>query len=386
MGWREDLRPASYNGVPFSVEAADYESGRRLVRHEFAKQPIPFIEDMGKKTRQFRLTAFVLGDTYFQKRDFLKGELEGGGIGTLIHPYYGELRVSVDDFTINESAQDGGMARFSILFIESERRVSTGLTVEPDTTAEINQSADAVVAAAGDDFVETVQVESVPEYRRLEVSDEVEAVGFTLAGLDVFSRKSQEVAAYSRKVQNLISDAGALATSPLELVAAITDAVRGIQDAAENALAGLFAYQALFGITPTQSAANASAVTDLVGRIALAEAARVSTSVVWDNYSQALDARDSLVDYADEVSGVASDIVFESVEALRADIVAAIPAAGEDLPRLGTLTLSASMPSVVVAYDLYDDISRAGDIVRRNNVRHPAFVPGGVALEVLVDG
>jgi prophage DNA circulation protein len=45
----------------------------------------------------------------------------------------------------------------------------------------------------------------------------------------------------------------------------------------------------------------------------------------------------------------------------------------------------ATQPALVLAYSLYEDASRDADIIARNNVRHPGFVPGGRTLEVLAD-
>jgi len=44
------------------------------------------------------------------------------------------------------------------------------------------------------------------------------------------------------------------------------------------------------------------------------------------------------------------------------------------------------MPAIVLAYRLYGDAERADEIVARNRVRHPGFVPGGQPLEVLSNG
>ena len=49
------------------------------------------------------------------------------------------------------------------------------------------------------------------------------------------------------------------------------------------------------------------------------------------------------------------------------------------------VTPEATQPALVLAYGLYEDAGREAEIVTRNKVRHPGFVPGGQALEVLAD-
>ena len=45
-----------------------------------------------------------------------------------------------------------------------------------------------------------------------------------------------------------------------------------------------------------------------------------------------------------------------------------------------------AIPALVLAHRLYDDPSWDADIVARNDVVHPGFVPGGVDLQVLSNG
>nr|DAQ36894.1 MAG TPA: DNA circulation protein [Caudoviricetes sp.] len=42
------------------------------------------------------------------------------------------------------------------------------------------------------------------------------------------------------------------------------------------------------------------------------------------------------------------------------------------------------MPVCVIAYELYGDYSKADEIVSRNKIKNPLFVPANKTLEVLV--
>ena len=46
----------------------------------------------------------------------------------------------------------------------------------------------------------------------------------------------------------------------------------------------------------------------------------------------------------------------------------------------------ATAPALALAQQLYADALREPELVLRNRVRHPLFVPGAVPLEVLADG
>ena len=51
--WREDLRPASFRGVPFLVDESHVVIGRRVVLHEYPLRDKPYAEDLGKN-REYR--------------------------------------------------------------------------------------------------------------------------------------------------------------------------------------------------------------------------------------------------------------------------------------------------------------------------------------------
>jgi prophage DNA circulation protein len=39
------------------------------------------------------------------------------------------------------------------------------------------------------------------------------------------------------------------------------------------------------------------------------------------------------------------------------------------------VTPAEPLPALVLAYDLYEDVARDGEITARNKIRHPGFVP-----------
>jgi prophage DNA circulation protein len=60
--WAKTLLPASYNGVGFQVDTDDLGGGRRLAIHQTAGGEVPVIEDMGRATSTFNVTAYLVGD------------------------------------------------------------------------------------------------------------------------------------------------------------------------------------------------------------------------------------------------------------------------------------------------------------------------------------
>ncbi|MFX9939048.1 DNA circularization N-terminal domain-containing protein, partial [Acinetobacter baumannii] len=64
MTWRDQLRPASFRGVPFHVTQATGTFGRRSVTHEYPFRDLPYVEDLGRRARTLRIEALLLGEDY----------------------------------------------------------------------------------------------------------------------------------------------------------------------------------------------------------------------------------------------------------------------------------------------------------------------------------
>ena len=117
MSWRDQLKDASFRGVPFFVDASSWSAGRNTVIHEFVQRDKPFVEDLGRKTRQFKIDAWVCAHPSndfnpWPQRDSLIAAFETAGIGTFVHPYYGEL-TGYASAEITESGTDqGGYVKF----------------------------------------------------------------------------------------------------------------------------------------------------------------------------------------------------------------------------------------------------------------------------------
>ena len=67
------------------------------------------------------------------------------------------------------------------------------------------------------------------------------------------------------------------------------------------------------------------------------------------------------------------------------ETVAAVEARLPTLKEMRTINTKATMPALVLAWQVNGSIAAYDDIVARNKVRHPCFVPAG-KVEVMLDG
>lgn len=384
MTWRERLQPGRFRDAAFLIEAHDTGLGRRTVLHEYPLRDRPFAEDLGRRAREYSVTCYVIGADYMTGRDALLAALEAEGPGTLVHPYLGALRVSVGEVKLRESTAEGGMARFTIAFVESGENTEPAAAVA--TGAAVEAAADEAVGAIEESFSQDFSVDGEPQW----VADA--ASGVLTGALGAVGALDATVAALSTELQARLND---LMRAPRDLAERLTSLVGGLQsldrlpERALLMLRGLFEHgAALLAVSPgtpsrARQAVNQAAVLALVQRAALVEAVRASSRLPFTSHDEAVALRDELAAQLDRHLEEAYDESYVALTDLKVAMVRDIAARGADLARVLTITPAATLPALVIAHQLYGDTASEADIVARNRVRHPGFVPGGVPLRVL---
>lgn len=146
MSWRDDLRPASYRGVPFYVAANSRTNGRRGFTYEFAKGDRSLDEDLGKRVTRVAVSGYVIGDDYNAQADALERALNREGGGTLILPILGRMYMRCEFGPRAERKEEGGIAYFEMAFVDA--RGGTAASTENTQANAIAAALDAENAAA----------------------------------------------------------------------------------------------------------------------------------------------------------------------------------------------------------------------------------------------
>lgn len=417
----ENLRPASFRGVAFEVESHSESGGRRVELHEYPLRDTPYAEDLGKKAGKWQIEAFLVNGKsgYAERRDKLREALNASGPGTLIHPYLGELSVSVDGYSLKETTREGGYCTFSISFVEAGQPVEPD--VEKDTAANVLDKEEAAKEAATAGFLD----EYMPLLEDLEgLAGKVpallsEATAFLGTPLSILSRAQSAASSVLALPDRLASrilgylgtirQLGGIATSGLKMNA--LTALLGKKSAgtasswlvtSNGVIAGIVGETSwpqagggsIGGGTPSPETLGVVASTvanraetpliDLIAAGAVIEAAIESADADYGTADEALASRDAVIDAIDEVQRAnCSDAVFTALSELAVAVNEDLTTRGAELPKLGSATLFMSMPALAASYRLYGDVGQADAIVARNRIRHPGRVPGGVPLEVI---
>lgn len=395
MSWRDTLGPASFRRVEFFVSTNERVGGRRGQTHEYPFRDEPFREDTGRKARGFSVEGYVIGSNYFPERDALIAALESKGVGELRHPYFGTRRVAVESFRVRESADRGGMATFSIEFVETPAQPIQPAALT-DAPGKLRSSGATTKAAVGAEFSSRFSTDGEPAWTLPALSAVVRNATARVSALVIPTLSdAQDAAALRRDLDQLGLAATELLASPADLLEQLSTGFVTFDFPLTRA--GLRALISAYGFDPgtrppattstrERQQENFDAIHLLTQRLILVQAALSTLDQVWESYNDALQTRNLITDLLDEQAEDAADDTFSVLQQLRADLVKAVPGEEGDLPRLLTHTPGVTVPSLTLAQKLYGNVDLESDLVTRNRIRNPLLVPGGRELEVLSRG
>lgn len=388
---KDKLRPASFRGVPFQVESTDLETGRRVQVHEYPQRDKPYAQDMGRSTRNIRFDAYVVGLDYVEKANALLGALEEFGSGQLVHPWLGTLRVNVTGCSVAFD-RGLGLAKFNLQFVEAGE---LEFPSSADSTAALSRTAAQGLETTGTDFFTELFV--VAGFVS-DVADQASIIygsalsflanpAFALASLTGYSSLPGNLSSLKALFGNPAglgsSYAGMLDLSGKARSGTITgrDAtalpiVRGLTRMAVDPALDNPAKQVYSTKTTAQVAANHAAILSHTRQLLLVQAVGLSSYLACSIYDDTLALKNELAAALDaETLTATDDNLYQALMAARAAMWNDLTVRSRNSARLTTITPPDVLPALVISYDWHEDAGRDAEIIARNRIRNPGFVP-----------
>lgn len=424
MAWKDRLQDASFRGVPFKFEGEGAAVGRRVETHEYPNRDKPYTEDLGKVTFRPNITAYVVGDDCFEQRDRLIEALNKPGPGTLVHPTYGELNVCVDgEIRVSTTGSEGRMVRFDLQFVEAgELTYPTSGAATANTLVSSCSALDDCISDNFDQF----GMDGMPDFVQNGVIDDATSMlGYVS---DKMSMVDSGISAAARLMQGDISVLLPPPSSGKGFVDQLQTMWRSGNRLSGNA-SNLFTMIKNFsdislgsdlaprGVWKTDSKTTqnqkhqSNYVASAIRTTAISEAAYAVTTLpapvlttseqsqqstgwpsvthpelnnapdeatvvdvpTWDDL---VDIRDTLNTAIDkELSRTTDDRLFLALRRVKSDLNNDIKHRLVQTQKTVVRTPDEITPALVLAATWFDNASRESDIVRRNAVAHPGFVP-----------
>lgn len=448
MSWRANLLDAKFRDVPFKVSDTFTEVGRRNVLHQYPFSDIPYVEDLGKDADQFTINGYVVQNIgnnldYFAERNALMAALREEGSGKLIHPFLGEQQVAlVGKARLTESFGEGGVARFTMTFVQAEK-IEKLIVTTADWEDFIDFEGDGTKASWLDTFTgiyttvgaaghvvadATTTMNSylsmtrsvISSIRNAPASAISIALGFVASVESTLSAVinlpcdlANSIVSGLDSLNNLVGIVGETASgdafgecsgylksrsevdksSVATAALAMTDFGKDSGDTDRSAYGGTLAPM---DTTDTTSANiqsdNREAIINMVKAVAITNAAQIAVRVEYESYEDAIatlnDITGKIEDFLTTLgaSTLNFDEGYKAMDGLRAAITEAMIDLGATLARIVYYEVPpAVMPSLVLAYDRYGDLDRESQIMDRNRplITHPGFLPQSETIELL---
>lgn len=410
------LREASFKGVTFNVEQTDGEVGRRTVLHEFPFRDIPQGEDLGRAARRFNITALFVGDAAVERAEQLLAVLESPGAGMLVHPWHGSHLVQLSgNARVRWPRFAGGRVSIELPLVEAGETPADA--IRPDTDSQLSSACDAAQAATDAELAKDFLTE-IDGY----LDEAIATVDAACAAVEAFLAPLERAEA---QLDRLIAGVNHIINAPLKIAAKLASRIRNVLGKLANPFSGLSAWKKLLrgqnpwalpksgvassnrpawasnnrpasasrpAITSRTTIASGSTLPAMppslahwVRRTLVIEAVRTIPTASFTSKSEIAAARQTVLAQLATEASAAPDELFPAIQALRAaaatSLQARLPAARE----VTTLETQATLPALVLAYKANGTLEAAEDLVARNGVAHPGFVPAG-SVEVLRDG
>lgn len=387
-------RQGSFRGVEFEYIEDDYaykvkEAGQNLLADDETT------ETLAAAPREFALTVAVCGRDAVKKRNDLIKALEDTSAGILVHPQYGEISVKVSDagFSVHSAADSGNWFEFSINFIKTD---DNGLRLK---VVPVSERAEQKQAEAVNRATETLSKEAKNNIQVKGWLDTVadESVAFADKVLNEVKTLLEKEILPTGALNKIKGSIDTMSGGVLSLINAPDVWALEIMDLLDIEGASFDLYERLAALvvkpskpqylteTRKRSVQNQENILTLFKTTAVLQGLNKGVLLETPSNSRTAERIERMTALAESVTD-AENTAPETQQAFEAVLQTSV-AVLKSIRKERTKQISAleTIPAVVLLYQAGGTalIRKNGDFVKRNHIRHPLFVTGGLITEVI---
>jgi prophage DNA circulation protein len=400
--------------MKFYSKKAGIEGGRNLDTKKIPFSNVTKTTDLGAREKIIPVTGFVIGESHRNLAQNLISVLDKEGPGILVHPTIGNILVHVHTWSCAEEDSSQGITQFTFQFIQESELIieSDPVPVEESLTA----GSEGILAAAGSNFFDNFKVldmavdglENLEKFIQAVTDNIMPAIDFIEDQTKNITRLAFGIRQIREKIKEIIN-------LPNVLFNKLKDAFKNLWGAINNQTFGDSAEGNNTSVFELTEASFASAdfpfesdpVSDFSTQSALTETTELIRNTV--NIIVLSQITGNLPVFLNDDTPVSGDEIratqgliierlnqvlaaTESPEIFRAVLAqrAVVCSYFRQLTgRLRPHTLTEVTPAIVVAYNISgsDNLNELQaveqELVSRNKIIHPGFVPAAEIIEVL---
>lgn len=403
MNWRDRLLPASFRGVGFWIDQAKTPVGRKGQLHEYPQRDLPFFEDLGQQAKTHDLTAFIIGPDCLEQRDKLLKALEQGR-GELVHPWLGRLQVKVGECDMTHTRQDGGLVTFALKFYPDQPMPFPTATVS--TQKVLLAKADSLLGSAVARFEQAMTLIKAARIGITNLRNSLTGVYDVIKEqlkplIEQYRQITELVKAVKELPKEVAAEFKGLLGDIKELKAFAKEGYRGVIADVSQQLEAIRKADAPKITTGKDTNAAAQAMADLVQDTLIVKVAQWVASMPVATRALQLPSTPTVAQQAhqqvtrpevpatDDLQALQKDLVealqgaknkadpehYQAISDVQDALVAHLKAVASSGVRLVSKTFQESLPALVIAYKQFGDATRVTEVVQRNGVTNPLYLP-----------
>lgn len=382
------MREASFRGIQFFVESDDISGyGRHAPKHEYVASEAHSTEDLGKKTGTIKVQGYVASDTAYDDARAVFEACNAPGSGTLVLPEGDVFQVRCINVSRKADKKKIGFVAFDFEFVEAGGAPGPATTPLFDRVLSAGLLGLPALLAAAIGQATPVSALNIPV--ALEQSKIAVAL-FESARTDLVLDTASDLRSFS-ELQDVASALPALNTQPdiSRWVANLATVVSAMSQDAEASSArqawNLMISNAQI-LTPVALSDGQAIVQSLGVKInavaqalGVSELARCTATATYGSGAEAAAAKASL-------DLVSTSVLENTGVLLGPDVFALISSTVElamqqltsmiiDRTPVVTVEATETYSATLAAYTLYGDPPRAAEIIARNRLGTPSFLP-----------
>ncbi|MDT6918587.1 DNA circularization protein [Pseudomonas atacamensis] len=403
MNWRDRLLPASFRGVGFWIDQAKTPVGRKGQLHEYPQRDLPFFEDLGQQAKTHDLTAFIIGPDCLEQRDKLLKALEQGR-GELVHPWLGRLQVKVGECDMTHTRQGGGLVTFALKFYPDQPLPFPTATVS--TQKVLLAKADGLLGSAVARFEQAMTLIKAARIGITNLRNSLTGVYDVIKEqlkplIEQYRQITELVKAVKELPKEVAAEFKGLLGDIKELKAFAKEGYRGVIADVSQQLEAIRKADAPKITTGKDTNAAAQAMADLVQDTLIVKVAQWVASMPVATRAMQLPSTPTVAQQAhqqvtrpevpatDDLQALQKDLVealqgaknkadpehYQAISDVQDALVAHLKAVASSGVRLVSKTFQESLPALVIAYKQFGDATRVTEVVQRNGVTNPLYLP-----------
>lgn len=415
----EDRLSASFRGVEFLLENVDGKGGRRAIPHAYPKKESGWTEDNGAVLTNQKISGRVVGKDYLTQLRNLLTALNTSGPGELVHPWWGTQTVQVGEVTHRFDNNEDLTAIVEFEVFEAGKNLFPSAST--DTASKLHSAA-SDAADSNNSWFESLWDGDALDGMGTMVDTLLSDMNEFTHGLPSMPSSLRD---WTNRLSNIKDSVGSLLAYPGKLAQQVTSLLYDLKGIATDPIRALSVYDLVKsrwkgmraelsatgslsknikvsnGVASSVSSIKSKALNDRLNsniaafkQLVLNAAAIGKADAIADcEFAYAQQASDAGSGVADDLNELAKTAIesgdrasWRTFRALRFAVVEDTNARSLQLPVMRVVSTNRPIPVALLAWRELGDVERRSDIIARNKISRPSFIPANAQIKVIDNG